>query len=179
MANIEDIHIPQQEIDQVMSMNKLLDFKYASWNKKQPNQPSPYWLELKLPFLDQSGLPIPQLYAYFSYRPARREGLIPSMSFIAFYKNRRIFAVDQGQCLAHSKKKINLIPPAQQHNKRAHYHILHGRENQETGYRLEEKYQKSCDFLELMCYFLQQFKVTVNGTIPHPILSNNGQMELL
>ena len=44
MANIEDIHIPQQEIDQVMSMNKLLDFKYASWNKKQPNQPSPYWL---------------------------------------------------------------------------------------------------------------------------------------
>ena len=144
MANIEDIHIPQQEIDQVMSMNKLLDFKYASWNKKQPNQPSPYWLELKLPFLDQSGLPIPQLYAYFSYRPARREGLIPSMSFIAFYKNRRIFAV-----------------------------------NQETGYRLEEKYQKSCDFLELMCYFLQQFKVTANGTIPHPILSNNGQMELL
>ncbi|STO73023.1 Uncharacterised protein [Avibacterium paragallinarum] len=30
-----------------------------------------------------------------------------------------------------------------------------------------------------MCYFLAKFNTVAVGQIPHPILSNNGQMELL
>lgn len=33
--------------------------------------------------------------------------------------------------------------------------------------------------MEFMCYFLAKFNTVVEGNIPHPVLSNNGQMELL
>ncbi|WP_118786053.1 hypothetical protein [Haemophilus haemolyticus] len=179
MASIEDIIIPQQEIDHIMAMKKQIYFQRATWERKQKNQPYPYWLELKLPFFDSDQLPIPQLRALFSYRPARRENLMPSMSFIAFYKNRRLFAVDQGERLVHVNRITKVNPTAESRICGAHYHILHGKENQETGYLLDEKYQKSSDFIELMCYFLANFNTVAVGTIPHPISSNNGQMELL
>ncbi|AZI14527.1 hypothetical protein [Avibacterium paragallinarum] len=179
MASIEDIIIPQQEINHIMAIEKQIHFKGATWGKKQKTQPYPYWLELKLPFFDSDGLPIPQLRAYFAYRPARRENLMPSMNFIAFYKNRRLFAIDQGEKLVHVNKITHVKPIAESRICGAHYHILHGKENQETGYLLDEKYQKSNDFFELMCYFLAKFNTVAVGQIPHPILSNNGQMELL
>lgn len=72
MASIEDIIIPQQEIDHIMAMKKQIHFQHATWERKQKNQPYPYWLELRLPFFDSDKLPIPQLRALFSYRPARR-----------------------------------------------------------------------------------------------------------
>ncbi|TPH27779.1 hypothetical protein [Haemophilus haemolyticus] len=181
MASIEDIIIPQQEIDHIMAMEKQIDFQHATWQRKQKQkkQPHLYWLELKLPFFDSDELPIPQLRALFSYRPARREDLMPSMSFIALYKNRRLFAVDQGEGLVHVNRITKVNPTAESRICGAHYHILHGKENQETGYLLDEKYQKSSDFIELMCYFLAKFNTVKVGNIPHPILSNNGQMELL
>ncbi|HJG03678.1 hypothetical protein [Gallibacterium anatis] len=179
MANSGDIIIPQQEIDYIFGMKKQLLFKSEVWERKQKDQPYPYWLELRLPFMDLDGTSIPQLRAQFNYRPARREGLIPSMNFIALYKNRRIFAVDQGQYLKHINQITQVQPPAESEIYGAHYHILHGNENQETGYVLDEKYQKSSDFMEFMCYFLAKFNTVVEGNIPHPVLSNNGQMELL
>lgn len=179
MAKITDIIIPQQEIDYLFEQPKILDFRQAIWKKKQEEQPYPYWLQLTLPFLDQEALPMEQLKACFKYRPARREGLVPSMNFIAFYKNRRIFAVDQGQNLAHRNQFTDVIPEAMPYVEGAHFHRLHEKYNQETGYPFDEKIQKADDFHFFMCYFLKNFNTVAIGNIPHPIHSNDGQLELL
>lgn len=179
MAKIDDIIISQQEIDYLFAQPKILDFRQAVWRKKQEEQPYPYWLHLNLPFFDQHQMPIEQLRACFKYRPARRMEITPSMNFIAFYKNRRIYAVDQGNNLVHYNRFTDVQPIAEPCVKGCHFHLLHEKYNQETGYRFDQPIVKADDFSFFMCYFLQKFNVTALGDIPHPIESNHGQLELL
>ena len=178
MANINELIIPQYEIDDVISQEKIIDFTRALWRKKQPNQPAPAWLVLSLPFLDKNELPIEFLKLQFQYRPARRTGLIPEMNFMAMYKNRRLFAVDQGQNIAHLNAFTDVIPTPPKRVDGCHYHLLHEKHNQETGYPLEVEIEKLDDFFYFSEYFLKRFNTTYIGGIPHPIYSNNGQMEL-
>lgn len=179
MATIDEIIIPQVEINYLLKQDKILDFTQAVWQKKQDNQPFPYWLHLNLPFYDSDGLAIPQFRACFKYRPARRSELIPAMNFIALYKNRRIYAVDQGPNLIHCNKFTDVIPEAPARVVGCHYHLLHEKYNQETGYPFDENIVKPDDFQFFICYFLKKLNITAEGDIPHPIHSNNGQLELL
>lgn len=179
MARHNDIIIPQKEIDTIFTQKKIVNFNGILWRKKQIDQPAPAWLELLAPVLNEHSIPIEHLRIQFQYRPARRIGLTPSISLIAFYKNRRLFAVDQGENLTHNNRHIDVEPPAQYQVTGCHFHLLHEKYNQETGYVFDELIQRADDFHFFADYFLRKFNVTAVGQIPHPIYSSNGQLELL
>lgn len=179
MAKNSEIIIPQKEIDVILAQKKIVNFSGILWRKKQIEQPAPAWLELLAPVLNQNELPIENLRIQFQYRPARRIGLTPSINLIAFYKNRRLFAVDQGENLAHNNKHTDVEPLAESRIIGCHYHILHEKYNQETGYPFDEPILKPDDFQFFADYFCRKFNITAIGDIPHPIYSSNGQLELL
>lgn len=178
MASINELIIPQWEIDNIMQQKKIVNFNHAIWSKKQFNQPEPAWLKLALPVFDENQLPITHLKLQWQYRPARRAELIPEMNFMAMYKNRRLFAVDQGQNISHHNAFTDVLPTPPTRIEGCHYHLLHEKHNQETGYPIEKKIEKTDDFFFFSEYFLEQFNCSYTGKIPHPIYSNNGQMEL-
>lgn len=180
MMKKEEIIIQQKEIDLIFQQPKLIKFNSlaAVWRKKQFNQPAPAWLEMILPILNTNEIPIEQLRFHAQFRPARREGLIPSISFLAMYKNRRLFALDQGQNLAHNNTYLDTEPPCEPRIYGCHYHLLQEKYNQETGYLLDEMLKDETDFYCLAEYFCKKFNLTSIGTIPHPIDSQTGQMEL-
>lgn len=178
MAKDDLLIIPQKEINAIIEQPKILNMRFAKWIPKQDNQPAPQWLELKLVFLDTEDIPIPYLKFHIQYRPPRREFLLPSINILALYKGRRILAVDQGQGIGHSNSYIDVhpIPPSRVDG--AHYHLLHEKHNQETGYPLEIPFDKQSDISYFLHMFTSLFNVKIIGELPHPLQQDVSQMEL-
>ncbi|HII3693499.1 TPA: hypothetical protein ACY36A_000755 [Pasteurella multocida] len=178
MAKNELLIIPQKEIDFILNQPKLLNIQSAKWVAKQHNQPSPQWLELKMVFLDETGIPIPNLRLHIQYRPNRRNEVLPSISILAIYKGRRILGVDQCQGVCHKNNHIDVVPTPPSIVEGPHYHILHEKHNQETGYPLEIPIDKQSDIAYFLKIFTRLFNTKLIGELPYPLQTNVSQMEL-
>lgn len=97
MAKIDDYQPSQVEVDKVLYCKKIVNFSGVKW-KQKPSR-SDMWLQAHIIPLDEDCIPIQGLKFELKWKPDQDSEpddpiSYPKINIIAFYHNKRVFAVD-------------------------------------------------------------------------------------
>lgn len=181
MAKIDDYQPSQVEVDKVLYCKKIVNFSGVKW-KQKPSR-SDMWLQAHIIPLDEDCIPIQGLKFELKWKPDQDSEpddpiSYPKINIIAFYHNKRVFAVDTYHFDKHTNSYKVDHPKYQDIIYGAHYHVYYeeaGYYSDRIAFPIEDDINPD-NLVGYWNYFCKHLNITYSGRIPLPLEDESGQM---
>lgn len=176
MAKKGDFRPTQKEVDQALNRPKKVTFEGVTWNGAEGR--TPIWFKLDLKAFDENGIPITGIRFMLHWRAPIVEGIdIVKLSFVMFYYNKRIYALDPypADHKSHRNKSSIIHPDFVEVARGPHYHMYFESVGEEIALILDTDISPD-DFLGYWHYFCQELNISYEGQPPLPNQDKSGQL---
>ncbi|EJJ0118058.1 hypothetical protein NHJ31_001480 [Cronobacter sakazakii] len=176
MAKKDDFRPTQKQVDDAISVPKIVTFSGVAWNASEGR--TPIWYKLDLKAFDGYGNPLVGIRFMLHWRYPIVEGVdIVKLSYVMFLHDRRVFALDPypADNKPHRNRSKVDHPDFVDVAIGSHYHLYFESVGEEVALKLDVDI-KPDDFFGYWNYFCSALNITYIGNPPLPHQDNSGQL---
>ncbi|AIN17090.1 TPA: hypothetical protein ACPZPV_002238 [Yersinia enterocolitica] len=177
MAKKSDFQPNQSDVDRILSLPKKVTFSGVAW-KGSADGRMPCWFKLDLQPFDIDDKPLTNVRIMLHWRqPIVADIDVAKISYVVFYHNRRIFALDPypDERKPHRNRNPVNHPDYIEVARGPHYHQYFESVGEDVALTLSTDLEPD-DFLGYWNYFCSRLNINYTGSVPLPNQDESGQL---